>query len=163
MIPSSFFLKNIYNLKAVVAEAEKEGQPIQEAVDSPRTSSAMVASWVTQASFSPPGLTVSVAKDRSGTFHMRQIFLRHLAVSNMVSLSVFRRAAESFLQIGGGFVINIMKDDEEGSKMIKHFLKRFNPGQDRFEGIQVDYAQNGCPIIPVRPEEFGHEFHGYIM
>ena len=41
----------------------------------------MVASWVSQASFSPPGITVAVAKDR---------------------------AIESYMQVGKGFVVNIL-------------------------------------------------------
>jgi len=44
----------------------------------------MVASWVSQASFSPPGITVAVAKDR---------------------------AIESYMQVGKGFVVNILRED----------------------------------------------------
>lgn len=60
-------------------------------------SSAMVASWVTQASLSPLGIAIAVAKDR---------------------------AIESFLHIGDRFVLNVL---EEGNyqHLIKHFLKRF--------------------------------------
>ncbi|MEB3225986.1 MAG: diflavin flavoprotein [Synechococcus sp.] len=80
---------------------------------------AMVASWVTQASFAPPGFTVSVAKDR---------------------------AIESLMQVGDRFVLNIL---EEGKyqPLMKHFLKRFPPGADRFEGVNVQTAKNGSPIL----------------
>lgn len=80
---------------------------------------AMVASWVTQASFDPPGFTVAVAKDR---------------------------AIESLMQVGDRFVLNIL---EEGNyqTLMKHFLKRFPPGADRFEGIKVQTAKNGSPIL----------------
>ncbi len=82
-------------------------------------SSAMVASWVTQASFTPLGIAIAVAKDR---------------------------AIESFLQVGDRFVLNIL---EEGNyqNLIRHFLKRFPPGVDRFEGIKTVPASNGSPII----------------
>lgn len=82
-------------------------------------SSAMVASWVTQASLSPLGIAIAVAKDR---------------------------AIESFLQIGDRFVLNVL---EEGNyqHLIKHFLKRFPPGADRFTGIETITASNGSPII----------------
>ncbi len=82
-------------------------------------SSAMVASWITQASLSPLGIAIAVAKDR---------------------------AIESFLHIGDRFVLNVL---EEGNyqHLIKHFLKRFPPGADRFEGIKTVPASNGSPII----------------
>ena len=82
-------------------------------------SSAMVASWVTQASLAPLGIAIAVAKDR---------------------------AMESLLQIGDHFVLNVL---EEGNyqHIIRHFLKRFPPGADRFEGIKTVPASNGSPII----------------
>lgn len=81
--------------------------------------SAMLASWVTQASFKPLGVSIAVAKDR---------------------------AIESFMQVGDRFVLNIL---EEGnySKLMQHFLKRFAPGADRFAGIKTQTAQNGSPIL----------------
>lgn len=80
---------------------------------------AMLASWVAQASFDPPGFTVAVAKDR---------------------------AIESLLQVGDRFVLNVL---EEGNyqALMKHFLKRFPPGADRFEGVKTQTAQNGSPIL----------------
>ena len=80
---------------------------------------AMLASWVSQASFNPPGFTVAVAKDR---------------------------AIESLLQVGDRFVLNIL---EEGNyqPLMKHFLKRFPPGADRFAGVNIQTATNGSPIL----------------
>ena len=79
--------------------------------------SAMLASWVTQASFNPPGLTVAVAKER---------------------------AVESLNHTGDKFVLNILK---EGMNVRRHFLKPFAPGEDRFAGLDTQEAENGCPII----------------
>ncbi len=79
--------------------------------------SAMLASWVTQASFNPPGLTIAVAKDR---------------------------AVESLTHTGDKFVLNILK---EGMNVRRHFLKPFAPGEDRFAGLDTQDAENGCPII----------------
>ncbi len=83
------------------------------------TKGAMLASWVTQASFDPPGFTVAVAKDR---------------------------AIESLLQVEDTFVLNIL---EEGKyqPLMKHFLKRFPPGADRFEGVNTQVAANKSPIL----------------
>lgn len=82
-------------------------------------SSAMLASWVSQASFKPLGITIAVAKDR---------------------------AIESFMHVGDHFVLNVL---EEGNyqPLMKHFLKRFAPGADRFADIKTYAAENGSPIL----------------
>jgi len=82
-------------------------------------SGAMLASWVTQASFKPLGLTIAVAKDR---------------------------AIESMMHAGDKFVLNVL---EEGNyqTLMKHFLKRFQPGADRFAGVKTQPATNGAPIL----------------
>lgn len=79
--------------------------------------SAMLASWVSQATFNPPGLTISVAKDR---------------------------ALESLTHSGDQFVLNIL---EEGKQLRKHFMKRFAPGEDRFGGLDIAEASNGCVVL----------------
>jgi flavorubredoxin/flavin reductase (DIM6/NTAB) family NADH-FMN oxidoreductase RutF len=81
--------------------------------------SAMLASWVMQASNSPLGVAIAVAKDR---------------------------AIESLLQVGDRFVLNVL---EEGNyqELMRHFLKRFAPGGDRFEGIKTYQGNNGSPIL----------------
>ena len=85
-----------------------------------RRSGAMVASWVSQASFSPPGLSVAVAKDR---------------------------AIEALMQIGDRFVINVLRQDHY-KPLMQHFLKRFPPGADRFEGVNVLHgAAEGGPVL----------------
>jgi flavorubredoxin/flavin reductase (DIM6/NTAB) family NADH-FMN oxidoreductase RutF len=80
---------------------------------------AMLASWVAQASFEPLGFTVAVAKDR---------------------------AIESLMQVGDRFVLNAL---EEGKHLplMKHFLKRFPPGADRFADVKTQTAKNGSPIL----------------
>lgn len=82
-------------------------------------SGAMLASWVAQASFQPLGLTIAVAKDR---------------------------AIEALMQVGDHFVLNVL---EAGNyqHLMKHFLKRFAPGDDRFAGVKTQTASNGSPIL----------------
>ncbi|MBW4643344.1 MAG: diflavin flavoprotein [Goleter apudmare HA4340-LM2] len=82
--------------------------------------SAMLASWVTQASLNPLGVAVAVAKDR---------------------------AIESLMHVGDRFVLNVL---EEGryQGLMKHFLKRFAPGADRFAGVKIyPAATNESPIL----------------
>ncbi|HEY9808050.1 MAG TPA: diflavin flavoprotein [Halomicronema sp.] len=81
--------------------------------------SAMLASWVAQASFQPMGLSIAVAKDR---------------------------AIEALMHVGDKFVLNVLAEDNYQALM-KHFLKRFAPGADRFAGIKIQPANNGCPIL----------------
>lgn len=81
--------------------------------------SAMLADWVSQATFTPPGLTIAVAKDR---------------------------AVESLIQRGDKFVLNILSEGKHLGLM-KHFLKPFSPSEDRFTGVDTDETANGCPIL----------------
>ncbi|MBE9007641.1 diflavin flavoprotein [Fortiea sp. LEGE XX443] len=81
--------------------------------------SAMFASWVTQASVNPLGVAIAVAKER---------------------------AIESFMHIGDRFVLNVLEEDNYQGYM-KHFLKRFPPGGDRFAGVKIYPAANGSPIL----------------
>jgi flavorubredoxin/flavin reductase (DIM6/NTAB) family NADH-FMN oxidoreductase RutF len=80
---------------------------------------AMLADWVSQATFSPPGLTIAVAKDR---------------------------AIESLMHVGDQFVVNILAQGKHLGLM-KHFLKPFGPGEDRFAEVKTEIADNGCPIL----------------
>lgn len=77
----------------------------------------MLADWVSQATFNPPGITLAVGKER---------------------------AIESLLYPGSKFVLNILA---EGKQLRKHFMKPFAPGEDRFAEIETAIAQNGCPIL----------------
>ncbi|WP_035993358.1 diflavin flavoprotein [Leptolyngbya sp. KIOST-1] len=111
-------------LKALDADLEKALGRISSGLyiitaQKGEVSSAMLASWVSQASFQPLGFTVAVAKDR---------------------------AIESLMQVGDTFVLNIL---EEGKHLglMKHFLKRFAPGADRFAGVRTRPATNGSPLL----------------
>ena len=96
----------------VVTASQGEGESLRR--------SAMVASWVSQASFSPPGLTVAVAKDR---------------------------AIEALMQVGDRFVLNVLREDNH-QPLLRHFLKRFRPGADRFEGMNVlEGVADGGPVL----------------
>ena len=50
------------------------------------------------------------------------------------------------LHVGDRFVLNVL---EEGNyqPLMKHFLKRFAPGADRFAEIKIYPASNDCPIL----------------
>ncbi len=78
---------------------------------------AMLASWVSQATFNPPGFTIAVAKER---------------------------AIESFMHIGDRFVLNIL---DQSKQLRRSFMKKFTPGEDRFIDIATETAQNGAPIL----------------
>ena len=76
---------------------------------------AMLASWVSQATFNPPGLTVAVAKER---------------------------AIESMLHRGNRFVLNVLPDGQHLALM-KHFLKPFAPGEDRLADVETEVTEHG--------------------
>jgi flavorubredoxin/flavin reductase (DIM6/NTAB) family NADH-FMN oxidoreductase RutF len=116
--------KKLKKLKSLNAEMEKALGRISSGLyiitaQKGDVSSAMLASWVSQASFQPLGFTVAVAKDR---------------------------AIESLMQVDDTFVLNILEEGNYAALM-KHFLKRFPPGGDRFAGIRTRPAENGSPIL----------------
>ena len=80
---------------------------------------AMLASWVSQASFSPPGLSIAVSKDRS---------------------------VESLLQKGDKFALNILSE-KSLKEPLKRFSKPFSPGENRFKGINYEETPNEQIII----------------
>ncbi|MBW4690312.1 MAG: diflavin flavoprotein [Lyngbya sp. HA4199-MV5] len=77
----------------------------------------ILTSWVSQASFNPPGLTIAIAKDQTG---------------------------ELLAHPGEPFVLNILK---QGKNLRRHFLKPPSLGDDPFEAIATETATNGCPIL----------------
>jgi flavin reductase (DIM6/NTAB) family NADH-FMN oxidoreductase RutF len=85
------------------------------------TATAMLASWVAQASFKPPGFTVAVKRDR---------------------------AVEPFLVKGAPFVLNILADGKEKG-LVKAMSKPFGPGEDRCAGLDASpcEAAGGAPVL----------------
>ncbi len=103
--------KIVGSLSVLTAQKNTEGSNI---------SSAMVASWISQASFSPPGITIAVAKDR---------------------------AVETLLHNGDMFTLNILKEDNY-KKLLKQFLQPFLPGADRLKGLNLLESPSSQPILP---------------
>tara|TARA_Y100001968_G_C19448276_1_gene766768 strand:+ start:2483 stop:4270 length:1788 start_codon:yes stop_codon:yes gene_type:complete len=81
---------------------------------------AMVASWVSQASFTPLGLSIAVAKDR---------------------------AVESLLHKGDIFTLNILSVNNH-QQLLKQFLQSFEPGENRLSNIHLDKSPGNQPILP---------------
>ncbi len=77
----------------------------------------ILTSWVSQATFTPPGVTVAIPKDRA------EGVLDHAETP---------------------FVLNILK---EGRNVRRNFLRATAPGEDRFAELSTETASNGCPIL----------------
>jgi flavorubredoxin/flavin reductase (DIM6/NTAB) family NADH-FMN oxidoreductase RutF len=77
----------------------------------------LLTSWVSQASFNPPGITVAVSK---------------------------AGLADLLAQPNAQFVLNILK---EGRNLRRHFFKLPIPGEDRFADVATEKADNGCLIL----------------
>jgi flavin reductase (DIM6/NTAB) family NADH-FMN oxidoreductase RutF len=56
------------------------------------------------------------------------------------------RAIESLLFKGNNFVLNVLPEGKH-IPLMKHFLKPFAPGEDRFTDVATEEANNGCPIL----------------
>jgi len=78
----------------------------------------MLASWVMQAGFEPPSVTVAVK-------HGRYI--------------------ADWLSGGSPFVLNLV--GEGGNYLIKHFGKGFEPGAPAFGGLETQPCSRGVPIL----------------
>eukprot|EP00217_Crustomastix_stigmatica_P009933 CAMPEP_0183791092 /NCGR_PEP_ID=MMETSP0803_2-20130417/1603_1 /TAXON_ID=195967 /ORGANISM="Crustomastix stigmata, Strain CCMP3273" /LENGTH=696 /DNA_ID=CAMNT_0026035381 /DNA_START=35 /DNA_END=2125 /DNA_ORIENTATION=- len=81
--------------------------------------SASLVSWVSQASFDPPALTVAVAKER---------------------------AVEGLVLPGGRFVLNVL-GTEAAKPVSKALLKSFKPGEDRFAALAHRESPSGTGIV----------------
>lgn len=81
-------------------------------------SSGMLASWVMQASFEPPMLTVGVRKDRF---------------------------VAEWLAGGANLAVNILSDDEKF--MISHFGRGFKPDENAFAGMELLESEPEVPVL----------------
>ena len=89
-----------------VITANNGGQPV-----------GLLSSRVSQAGFTPPAITIAVAKDRD---------------------------LECLAHPGEKFVVNMLK---EGRNLRSHFLKPAVIGTDRFAGLETSLAENGCIVL----------------
>lgn len=78
----------------------------------------MLASWVMQAGFSPPMITIALRSDR------------YLA---------------QWLSAGAPFVLNVLGENPKA--LLRHFARGFEPGQDAFENIGVQRCPRGVPVL----------------
>ncbi|MCG8405605.1 MAG: flavin reductase family protein [Phycisphaerales bacterium] len=81
-------------------------------------STGMLASWIQQASFDPPTITVALKKGRP---------------------------IEQLIEESGAFVVNIL--GENPSAMFKHFGKGFSLGEEAFAGLDTKDVEDGI-VIP---------------
>jgi flavorubredoxin/flavin reductase (DIM6/NTAB) family NADH-FMN oxidoreductase RutF len=106
---------------AVEAQTDRTGQAVGRVTGSlcvlttiqDKTKIGLLTSWVSQASFSPPGVTVSILQSGLGEF---------------------------LVQPGSRFVLNILK---EGRNLRRYFLKPQVPGEDRFADVAIAELADG--------------------
>ena len=79
----------------------------------------MLASWVQQASFDPPAVTVAVNS---------------------------KRYLNDWLSDGCEVVLNLIGETQK--QFLGHFGKGFEPDEPAFEGLNVDRTPAGSPILP---------------
>jgi flavin reductase (DIM6/NTAB) family NADH-FMN oxidoreductase RutF len=78
----------------------------------------MLASWVMQAGFDPPTVTVAVKKDR------------YIA---------------DWLTSGASFVLNVVAED--GKALLAHFGRGFEPDEPAFDGVDIQRAEGDLPVL----------------
>jgi flavin reductase (DIM6/NTAB) family NADH-FMN oxidoreductase RutF len=78
----------------------------------------MLSSWVMQAGFEPPMVSVAVKLGR------------HVC---------------DWLSAGEPFVLNLVGESQ--SSFLKHFAKGFAPGEAAFDGLDITHCARGVPIL----------------
>jgi flavin reductase (DIM6/NTAB) family NADH-FMN oxidoreductase RutF len=78
----------------------------------------MLASWVMQAGFEPPMVSVAVKQGRYVC---------------------------DWIAAGEPFVLNLVGESQ--TKFLKHFGKGFQPGEPAFEGLVITHCARGVPIL----------------
>ncbi len=78
----------------------------------------MLASWIMQAGFEPPMISLAVRKDR------------YLV---------------DWLTTGATVVVNVLADGQK--EMLRHFGKGFEPDEPAFDGIELARSPQGVPVL----------------
>lgn len=87
-------------------------------VGSGQRSTGMLTSWVMQAGFEPPMISVGVK---------------------------LGRYVCDWLTAGQPFVLNLVGDGQTG--LLKHFGKGFEPEEPAFEGLEIGHCARGVPVL----------------
>lgn len=83
-----------------------------------QTETGLLASWVQQCGFDPPTVSVAIRRERE---------------------------IAAWLTEGASFVLNLLEEDQ--TDMIAHFGRGFALNQPAFEGLEVDRAAEGGPVL----------------
>ncbi len=78
----------------------------------------MLASWVMQAGFEPPMVSVAVK---------------------------LGRYVCDWLSEGQPFVLNLVREGQKD--LLKHFAQGFEPGKPAFEGVEITHCARGVPVL----------------
>lgn len=78
----------------------------------------MLSSWVMQAGFEPPTVSVGIK---------------------------LGRYVCDWITAGQPFVLNLISESQ--SHLLKHFGKGFEPGANAFEGLEINHCARGVPIL----------------
>lgn len=78
----------------------------------------MLASWVMQAGFDPPMVSVAVKQGRY---------------------------VADWLAAGATFALNVVAENDK--QFLKHFGRGFEPGQPAFEGVAISRTDRGTPVL----------------
>jgi flavin reductase (DIM6/NTAB) family NADH-FMN oxidoreductase RutF len=98
-----------------------------------RDETGMLASWVMQAGFEPPMITVALHKER---------------------------VLSRWLADGTAFTVNLLSQDQR--PLLAHFGRGFEEGEPAFENLEIERPSNGAPVIPSTVGYFECEPVGHL-
>jgi flavin reductase (DIM6/NTAB) family NADH-FMN oxidoreductase RutF len=79
----------------------------------------MLASWVMQAGFDPPMVSVAVRKGRY---------------------------VAKWIDAGAPFALNLLSEGDKAT--LRHFARGFEPGEPAFDGVEILRTSRGVPVLP---------------
>ena len=86
--------------------------------DGPPRETGMLSSWVMQAGFEPPMITVAVKRGRY---------------------------VGDWLAAGAPFALNVVAEKQKS--LLAHFARGFEPGQPAFDGLRIERDPRGVPLL----------------
>jgi flavin reductase (DIM6/NTAB) family NADH-FMN oxidoreductase RutF len=125
-LPSGLFVltarrhPNVTRLASVTQStgSSLRSSPGHSAINQAADETGMLASWVMQAGFQPPMITVALHKDR---------------------------LLAQWLAEAVPFTVNVLSQEQR--PLLAHFGHGFEEGEPAFEGLEIERTSNGAPVL----------------
>lgn len=93
----------------------------------------------------PTGVGVITTALDGEPYGMTANSITSVSLDPVMILVCFHREARTAAAVkrSGHFAVNLLREDQED--LSRHFSE---PGEDRFEGVEIEYTDTGTPLLP---------------